>query len=80
MHFNDYPAEPARDKIKDEHRIFPGDGIAPITAILQTLKAGGHTTALSLELFNREYWKQDPAEVLKTGAAKIRAAIEKAGA
>jgi sugar phosphate isomerase/epimerase len=79
MHFNDYPADPPRDKIKDEHRIYPGDGTAPITQILRDLKAGGGTTALSLELFNREYWKQDPAEVLKTGAAKIRAAIEKAG-
>jgi sugar phosphate isomerase/epimerase len=79
MHFNDYPADPPREKIKDEHRIYPGDGIAPITQILKDLKASGGTTALSLELFNREYWKQDPAEVLKTGAAKIRAAIEKAG-
>jgi sugar phosphate isomerase/epimerase len=79
MHFNDYPADPPREKIKDEHRIYPGDGIAPITQILKDLKASGGTTALSLELFNREYWKQDPAEVLKTGAAKIRTAIEKAG-
>jgi sugar phosphate isomerase/epimerase len=79
MHFNDYPADPPRERIKDEHRIYPGDGIAPITQILKDLKAGGGTTALSLELFNREYWKQDPAQVLKTGAAKIRAAIEKAG-
>jgi sugar phosphate isomerase/epimerase len=79
MHFNDYPADPPRDKIKDEHRIYPGDGIAPITQILKDLQAGGGTTALSLELFNREYWKQDPAEVLKTGVEKMRAAIAKAG-
>lgn len=79
MHFNDYPADPPPDKIKDEHRIYPGDGIAPITQILQDLKAAGGTTALSLELFNREYWKQDPAEVLKTGVEKMRAAIARAG-
>jgi hypothetical protein len=29
---------------------------------------------LSLELFNREYWKQDPNEVAKTGLAKMKAA------
>jgi sugar phosphate isomerase/epimerase len=79
MHFNDYPADPPREKIKDEHRIYPGDGIAPITQILKDLKANGGNTALSLELFNREYWKRDPAEVLKTGVEKMRAAIAKAG-
>jgi 2-keto-myo-inositol isomerase len=79
MHFNDYPADPPRDKIKDEHRIYPGDGVAPITQILKDLKANGGNTALSLELFNREYWKQAPAEVLKAGVEKMRAAIAKAG-
>ena len=28
---------------------------------------------LSLELFNRDYWKQDPLEVAKTGLAKLKA-------
>jgi sugar phosphate isomerase/epimerase len=79
MHFNDYPAEPSREKIKDENRIYPGDGIAPLTMILQTLKAKGGTTALSLELFNKEYWKLDALEVLKTGVEKMRAAVAKAG-
>jgi len=78
MHFNDYPADPPRDKIKDENRIFPGDGIAPITMILQTLAATGANTALSLELFNREYWKLDALEVLKNGIAKMKAAVDKA--
>jgi sugar phosphate isomerase/epimerase len=79
MHFNDYPADPPRDKIKDEHRIYPGDGIAPIGQILKDLKSTGATTALSLELFNKDYWKLDALEVLKTGVAKMRAAVEKAG-
>jgi sugar phosphate isomerase/epimerase len=79
MHFNDYPAQPTREKIKDENRIYPGDGIAPLSMVLQTLKASGGTTALSLELFNKEYWKQDALEVLKIGVAKMRAAVEKAG-
>jgi len=79
MHFNDYPAEPTREKIKDEHRIYPGDGIAPISLILQELKANGGETVLSLELFNKDYWKLDALEVLKTGVAKMKAAVEKAG-
>src|SRR5258708_9115907 len=52
MHFNDYPADPPREKIKDEHRIYPGDGIAPISTILQELKVNGGVTALSLVLFH----------------------------
>jgi 2-keto-myo-inositol isomerase len=79
MHFNDYPADPPRDKIKDEHRVFPGDGVAPLTMILQELKANGGVMVLSLELFNKEYWKMDALEALKTGIGKMRAAVEKAG-
>jgi 2-keto-myo-inositol isomerase len=78
MHFNDYPADPPREKIKDEHRIYPGDGIAPIAMILKELKENGGVTALSLELFNKDYWKQDAMEVLKTGARKMKEAVEKA--
>ena len=78
MHFNDYPAEPPRDKIKDENRIYPGDGIAPLATILQTLKSTGAKTALSLELFNKQYWQQDAFEVLKTGLEKMRTAVARA--
>jgi hypothetical protein len=46
--------------------------------ILQTLAATGANTALSLELFNREYWKLDALEVLKNGIAKMKAAVDKA--
>ena len=29
FHMNDYPAEPAREQMKDAHRVYPGDGVAP---------------------------------------------------
>jgi hypothetical protein len=35
----------------------------------------GGTKVLSLELFNREYWKQDPLLVAKTGLQKLRALV-----
>jgi sugar phosphate isomerase/epimerase len=78
MHFNDVPPTPAREQLKDEHRIYPGDGIAPIPALLQTLAKNGAQTALSLELFNKQYWSQPAEEVLKTGIAKMRATVDKA--
>ena len=33
---------------------------------------------LSLELFNREYWQQDPLTVAKTGLEKTKAAVARA--
>jgi 2-keto-myo-inositol isomerase len=78
IHTNDYPADPPREAIKDEHRVYPGDGIAPLTAFFRTLKAIGFTGALSVELFNREYWKQDALTVARTSVEKMRAAVKKA--
>lgn len=78
FHVNDYPAEPDRTKISDADRVYLGDGIAPTTMILQTLYRNGFRGMLSLELFNREYWKQDPLQVAKTGLEKIRESVQKA--
>jgi len=75
FHFNDYPADPPIETIKDSHRVYPGDGIAPIKSILQGFRAVGAYPVLSLELFNRDYWKQDALEVAKTGLRKMRAAV-----
>ena len=78
FHMNDYPADPPRDRISDADRVYPGDGIAPIGSILRTLHAGGFRGFLSLELFNRTYWKQDAAVVAKTGLAKMKSAVKRA--
>jgi sugar phosphate isomerase/epimerase len=77
LHMNDYPANPPRETINDSHRVYPGDGIAPIVEILRDLKAIGFQGPLSLELFNRDYWKQDAATVAKTGLAKMKAVLAK---
>ncbi|MGV2334039.1 MAG UNVERIFIED_CONTAM: sugar phosphate isomerase/epimerase [Planctomycetaceae bacterium] len=78
FHMNDYPAEPPRAQINDSHRVYPGDGIAPLNQIIQTLAGNGRSITLSLELFNPEYWKQDAAVVAATGLAKMRSAVERA--
>src|SRR5262249_55009204 len=76
MPFNDYPAEPPRTDITDAQRIYPGDGVAPLKAILKTLREIGFRGFLSLELFNREYWKQDAQTVAKTGLEKMKAVVK----
>lgn len=75
FHLNDYPANPPRDKISDSHRVYPGDGVAPLFQIIRDLRYGGFHGFLSLELFNREYWMQDPLNVARTGLEKMRSVV-----
>jgi sugar phosphate isomerase/epimerase len=69
--FNDAPATPALDQLKDEHRVFPGDGILPLTDILRDLQATGYTGCISLELYNRGYWERDLEGVAREGRDKM---------
>lgn len=78
FHLNDYPAAPAREQMNDSHRVYPGDGVAPLSRILNMIGGRGRSVALSLELFNRDYWKQDPLQVAKTGLAKMKAVVDQA--
>jgi sugar phosphate isomerase/epimerase len=78
LHVNDYPAQPPRATVTDAHRVYPGDGVAPLGLILRTLAANGFRGYLSLELFNRAYWAQNALEVARTGLEKTRAAVTKA--
>ncbi|HEX8237703.1 MAG TPA: sugar phosphate isomerase/epimerase family protein [Abditibacteriaceae bacterium] len=75
FHVNDYPAI-APAQIKDEDRVYPGDGTAPLTPIFSSLHEIGFAGYLSLELFNASYWQQDAATVVETGLQKMRAAVE----
>jgi sugar phosphate isomerase/epimerase len=78
IHMNDYPAQPLPEEIDDSFRVYPGDGVAPFNEILQALQVTGGRNVLSLELFNHEYWKRDPATVARTGLEKMQAVIAKA--
>jgi 2-keto-myo-inositol isomerase len=75
FHVNDYPAQPVRDKLTDADRVYPGDGVAPYKSMLRDLRAGGFQVMLSLELFNRDLWTQDPVTVVKTGFEKMKALV-----
>lgn len=78
FHLNDYPAEPPRATITDADRVFPGDGTAPLAQLLRSLRATRFCGALSLELFNRQYWQQDALQVARRGLEKMRAAVRNA--
>ena len=78
FHFNDYPADPPRAAITDAQRVYPGDGVAPLKPLVRSLHAIGYRGMLSLELFNRDYWKRDAPEVARTGLEKMRAVVRAA--
>jgi hypothetical protein len=46
--------------------------------ILRSVMRPDRPIVLSLELFNPEYWKQDPLQVARTGLEKMKAAVAKA--
>jgi 2-keto-myo-inositol isomerase len=75
VHFNDYPADPPRNAINDAARVYPGDGVAPLKQVVRILREIGFKGVLSLELFNRDYWKQDAKEVAKTGLEKMKKVV-----
>jgi sugar phosphate isomerase/epimerase len=54
-------------------------GTAPLVGLVRDLYSIGYSGYLSLELFNRGYWKQDPLAVAGEGYKKMRE-IEKIAA
>lgn len=77
FHINDYPATLGRAEITDADRVFPGDGAAPLAELLATLRTIGYQGALSLELFNAEYYQRDPRQVAAEGLEKVKAVVER---
>ncbi len=75
FHWNDYPANPTREKIGDGDRVYPGDGVAPITDIVKGFLQVGATPVLSLELFNKKYWAMPPLEAARIGIKKMKASV-----
>jgi 2-keto-myo-inositol isomerase len=76
LHFEDIPADPpVAALISGQHRIFPGDGIAPLKRTIEILKRKGYSGPASLELFQNTtpvIQNMDPLQV----ATRAKAAIE----
>jgi sugar phosphate isomerase/epimerase len=75
FHVNDYVTTIKPTSITDGDRIYAGDGEAPIKEIIKRLKPSDKPVILSLELFNKELWAQDPLKVAKTGLEKMKSLI-----
>lgn len=75
-HFNDAPSIPPREQQHDSDRVPPGDGHLDLKRYVGLLREVGYDGWLSLELFRRDLWEQDPREVARTGLEKMRAVVE----
>jgi 2-keto-myo-inositol isomerase len=75
FHMNDYPPDIPREKQNDSDRVYPGEGAAPMKKIIASLAAMGGEKVLSVELFNRKYWEEDPELVARRALEKMKALV-----
>lgn len=77
FHIDDAPRTGRpRETLEDGDRVYPGDGILNLRKMLEMLASQGFSGPVSLELFNEDLWRQDPGEVARVGAEKVRRLIE----
>jgi 2-keto-myo-inositol isomerase len=70
VHLDDVPYTKPFSEMTDADRVYPGDGDIPLGEMMETLRSMSYRGPVSLELFNRAYWEQDPAQVVTTGFEK----------
>ncbi|MCG8415978.1 MAG: sugar phosphate isomerase/epimerase [Pseudomonadales bacterium] len=76
-HFQDLLDAP-RELTDNSYRVIPGDGIAPLNAIITKLAEKGYNGALSVELFRQELVNGDPFEVATEIKRKSEAVMNNA--
>ena len=76
LHFEDIPDTPPREQLGSQtHRLFPGEGTAPLKRTIEILKRKGYSGPASMELFQATTpvaQNLDPFQL----ATKAKAAIE----
>lgn len=70
FHINDAEDLP-RDQLQDWHRLLPGLGILPLSAMLKAFQRIGYDRVASVEIFRPEYWERDPVELAKDARAAM---------
>ena len=77
VHFDDAAPLPP-EKVKDNERLLPGEGVINLRGLLGALKKIGYEDALSVEVFGR-LKDQTPEEAARMGLEYSRAVLQKAG-
>lgn len=71
VHFHDVADLPL-DKLNDEHRLFPGEGIMDLKGMCEVFRDKGYQGPLSVELFNPKLWEMPPQEVASKAWKSLR--------
>jgi sugar phosphate isomerase/epimerase len=72
VHLDDVPYAKPFAEMSDSDRVYPGDGNIPLAEMFAALREMGYTGPVSLELFNAQYWAEDPYAVARTGFEKSK--------
>lgn len=71
-HFDDARSDKPALTQTDPDRVMPGEGCIDLRAEVDLLREKGYQGTVSLELFNRDLWGQDPNQVLANGIERMR--------
>jgi len=63
--------------LRDEHRVWPGDGVARLGEIFKALKTIGFDGIVSVEIFRPEYWQWEPSETVRVAKEKAEAVLKR---
>lgn len=66
---------PELSRLGRDNRVLPGHGVMPMRSITQALGEIGFSGPYTVELFRRDYWAMDPAEVATMGIAAMRSVL-----
>jgi sugar phosphate isomerase/epimerase len=77
VHFDDSPDLPP-EKIRDNERLMPGEGVINLVGFLQALKKIGYEDALSVEVFGRGLKDMAPEDAARLGLRTAREVLRKA--
>lgn len=58
--------------LRDDKRLWPGEGAVDLDGILRTLKEIGYGEMASIELFRPEYWEWDIEKAIRVGKQKTQ--------
>ena len=76
FHIDDSEDMPA-GVLRDNYRLWPGDGAINLNLILKTLKEIGYSEMASVELFRPEYWEWDIERAVRVGKEKTEEIVGK---
>lgn len=63
--------------LRDDKRLWPGEGVIDLDLILKTLKEIGYNEMVSVELFRPEYWDWPIEDTIRIGKEKTEKIVEK---